>query len=218
MRSGMSHSEAGKIGYEKSRIKIQEMKQKRREEYLLAPKRCRFCNSVIIYEKRMSAFCNSSCSASFNNRIIGRRWGKEPSSCPTCGTKLSSSKKKYCNSKCQQDYIWKKNKEMIKNGTYVEKNGYNSESCRRIFRKFLIEERGHKCEVCHLTEWLGKPIPLVCDHINGDANNNSVENLRLVCNNCDALSVTYKGKNRGKGRLSRRLYRKEYKEKNGFYY
>ena len=32
----------------------------------------------------------------------------------------------------------------------------------------------------------------------------SLENLRLICSNCDTLTPTYKGRNKGNGRFSRR--------------
>lgn len=38
----------------------------------------------------------------------------------------------------------------------------------------------------------------------GRSDNNILENLRLVCPNCHALTPTYKGKNNGNGRARRR--------------
>lgn len=53
----------------------------------------------------------------------------------------------------------------------------------------------HKCESCNLEEWLGNKIPLELDHINGVNNDNRIENLRILCPNCHALTPTYRGKN-----------------------
>jgi hypothetical protein len=55
------------------------------------------------------------------------------------------------------------------------------------------------CCYCNLAEWLGNPIPLELDHIDGDRNNNNLNNLRLLCPNCHALTPNYRGKNKGKG-------------------
>lgn len=56
----------------------------------------------------------------------------------------------------------------------------------------------HECSECRLTEWMGKPIPLELDHVDGDNSNNMLENLRLLCPNCHAQTDNYRGKNWGK--------------------
>jgi Zn finger protein HypA/HybF involved in hydrogenase expression len=65
-------------------------------------------------------------------------------------------------------------------------------------RKRLISEgiKEYKCECCGLKEWLGDPIPLELDHIDGDHYNNTLENLKILCPNCHAKTPTYRGKNK----------------------
>jgi hypothetical protein len=64
-----------------------------------------------------------------------------------------------------------------------------------------VEEglKDHRCEACDLTRWRGRPIPLELDHIDGDRTNNELQNLRLLCPNCHALTPTYRGRNIGRG-------------------
>ena len=64
-------------------------------------------------------------------------------------------------------------------------------------RKKLLQEgyKEHRCEKCGLTEWLGNPIPLELHHIDGDKNNNTLENFQLLCPNCHAFTDSYRGKN-----------------------
>jgi hypothetical protein len=65
----------------------------------------------------------------------------------------------------------------------------------RLIREGLKEPR---CEACRLRSWQGFPIPLELDHINGDRYDNRLENLRLLCPNCHALTDNYRGRNIGR--------------------
>lgn len=52
------------------------------------------------------------------------------------------------------------------------------------------------CEKCGQNEWWnGEKISLILDHINGINNDHRLENLRIVCPNCDATLSTFSGKN-----------------------
>lgn len=52
------------------------------------------------------------------------------------------------------------------------------------------------CELCGQDEvWNGRKMSLVLDHINGVSNDNRLENLRIVCPNCDATLATHCGRN-----------------------
>lgn len=78
---------------------------------------------------------------------------------------------------------------------YINSNGYISS---HVLRLKLINDglKTHKCEVCNLTEWNGKLIPLELHHIDGNHYNNSLENLQIVCPNCHAQTPNFSNKNK----------------------
>ena len=50
------------------------------------------------------------------------------------------------------------------------------------------------CEYCGLSEWQHLPIPLEIHHVNGNNIDNRIDNLRLLCPNCHALTNNYRGR------------------------
>lgn len=69
-------------------------------------------------------------------------------------------------------------------------------------RKYIFNKYDSKCCKCGWTAVnpYTKSIPLEVDHIDGNSNNNSENNLQLLCPNCHSLTSTYRGANRGHGR------------------
>lgn len=65
-------------------------------------------------------------------------------------------------------------------------------------KKRLLKENifTHQCMNCFGKEWLDKPIPLELHHIDGNNQNNSLNNLQLLCPNCHSLTDNYRGKNK----------------------
>jgi Zn finger protein HypA/HybF involved in hydrogenase expression len=60
---------------------------------------------------------------------------------------------------------------------------------RRIIKNSLLD---YECVECGITDsWNGKKITLQLDHIDGDNNNNKLENLRFLCPNCHSQTETH---------------------------
>lgn len=64
-------------------------------------------------------------------------------------------------------------------------------------KKRLIQEglKENVCEICgQKAEWNNMPLQLQLDHINGNHNDNRLENLRIICPNCHTQTETFGNK------------------------
>jgi len=70
----------------------------------------------------------------------------------------------------------------------------------RLIKEGVLENR---CAICDQPAlWRGLPLVLILDHMNGDRSDHRIENLRLLCPNCNSQQPTFAGKNKGRYRLS----------------
>lgn len=159
-------------------------------------------------------YCSQSCAAKINNKKCVKRkkindikYAKRKSKelvehkCLYCGNGITS--KKFCNSSCQHKYYNEENKKKIESG--------DTTLDHRIYKKYLIETYGEKCMKCGWDEKnvITGNVPIELEHIDGNSENNLLENLKLLCPNCHSLTPTYKSLNNGNGRYKRR---KRYQE------
>lgn len=63
-------------------------------------------------------------------------------------------------------------------------------------RRRVFEEQGYKCAHCGLSEWIGSPISLELDHVDGNNQNNLRDNLEGLCPNCHSMTETWRGRNK----------------------
>lgn len=79
---------------------------------------------------------------------------------------------------------------LVENSTYSSTHNLKE----RLYKEGLKERF---CEDCGQDEeWRGKKMSLILDHINGINNDNRLENLRILCPNCNSTLDTHGGKNK----------------------
>lgn len=67
---------------------------------------------------------------------------------------------------------------------------------RRLARIHVTPYQCKKCE--NPGEWMGEPVTLQLDHINGDNSDQRIDNLRWLCPNCHSQTETWGFKSREK--------------------
>ena len=70
--------------------------------------------------------------------------------------------------------------------------GYSTSHLHDKLLKEGVKE--YKCERCGISEWFGQRIPIELHHIDGDHNNNKLENLIFLCPNCHSITDNFKSK------------------------
>jgi hypothetical protein len=179
-------------------------------------KQCLYCGEYIplydlgLNEYKERKFCDSSCSASYNNKKRStvkenkEKQLKPKKYCKNCGKEIRSSNT-FCSNECHNKFKYNAYIDDWKNGIVSGTKGYG---VSLTIRKYLFEKYDNQCSQCgwgEINPTTGK-IPLEVHHKDGDYTNNNENNLDLLCPNCHSLTPTYKGTNKGNGRKDRKKY------------
>jgi 5-methylcytosine-specific restriction endonuclease McrA len=107
----------------------------------------------------------------------------------------------YCSLQCQQDHGYKLYIENWLNGNKEFFNG----GTNRTIKRYILEQQNYKCAKCGIDKWNNIPLMLELEHKDGDSLNYDRDNLECLCPNCHSQTPTYKARNRGNGRHSRKI-------------
>lgn len=126
------------------------------------------------------------------------------SECRNCGKEVPKKKGcfgYYCDNKCQGAHKNRNKIEAWLAGTEKGWVGKTRQICSWL-RVYLKLSRGSACSICG---WDGKH-PLdgnsltEIDHIDGNAENCTSENLRILCPNCHSMTDTFRARNKNSKR------------------
>ena len=149
-------------------------------------------------------YCSKSCAVSVNNAKQPKRVVSTTG--PVCSreqcTSALGSNKLYCSLACQQlEQRSLKLGQWLSTGMAAGRTSYRG----HFVREYVLKEQNGSCDICGITQiWNDKHLEFVLDHIDGNSSDDSRNNLRMICPNCDSQLPTYKSRNIGNGRHHRR--------------
>jgi len=107
--------------------------------------------------------------------------------CAVCPNEVKASGRRCCSRECSTEYG---RQQLL--GKDFDDLGLYSKKTR------VILEQGYKCNRCGISDWLGAPLTLELEHIDGNHHNNDRTNLEVLCPNCHAQTPSWRGRNRNK--------------------
>jgi hypothetical protein len=152
-------------------------------------KQCEQCKNQHDGKYGSGRFCSSACARCFStakarkfiNAVVSEKMTKNIRICSVCGASAARADGGTASGRrCSLHKVPTPTFETVG---------------QKYKKKFLIEERGHRCEDCKGETWKENKIPLQMHHKDGNPINDVRENLMLLCPNCHTFTDTFCGKN-----------------------
>jgi len=159
---------------------------------------CKICGKNL--EGRQRKYCSEYCRN--RNKYISEGYDVI---CQECGKVFKSNNidRRFCSNKCCAEH---KSKETINKWINCEYSLNSNLPLPKSIRLFLYEKTHYKCEDCGF-EGYNKATNntiLQIHHIDGNSGNNCIENLKVLCPNCHAMTENYMALNKGNSARDKR--------------
>lgn len=162
---------------------------------------CLYCGKEITEGDSRKKFCNSSCAASYNDKLYVKRKKKEKK-CLFCGKNIERGI--FCDNTCRSKY---KAKQYIEHWRKGEETGLRGKyGMATAVRNYIFENKENKCECCgnnYINPYTGLSV-LQIHHKDGDCTNNREDNLQLLCPTCHAMTENFGSRNKNATRIDKR--------------
>lgn len=161
---------------------------------------CKECGVLITKKKSAVSennFCSCSCAATFNNKHRKQKMVEPLLQCLLCENPVRKNASKYCSLKCQQKFQTEIKIKQWLEGDLIATTG-KALLLKSFIRKYLKDGAGNKCSKCGWDEInpVTRKCPLEINHIDGNATNNDISNLEVICPNCHALTPNFRALNK----------------------
>jgi len=111
----------------------------------------------------------------------------------------------YCCHYCWHQHKYEKNLEDWFSGEISGHKNCKNLQLKDFVRRYVFEKYGERCSLCGFEGYNQKTGNTIIqiDHIDGNKENSTPENLRTLCPNCHAMTPTFMALNKGNGRKFR---------------
>ena len=154
---------------------------------------CKKCGNEFQPKKGLINFCSIECRNS-------RTWSEEDKLKKSNSAKNSFKVKEAAKKRAPilaETWSKLKDKREKERKQQILSLDYNLLSFEKL-RERIIYEQNESCNNCKNSKWLGVKIPLELEHKDGNHFNNDRKNLEMLCPNCHALTLTWRGRNKTK--------------------
>lgn len=166
-------------------------------------KNCLECGKIL--EGRwQKKFCSRSCSTSYKNKKKGTTYNDNELEIAIKNSfSISQTLKNLNLTNCSDNYptIRREIKRLNLDISHFKGRGCNHDKklknwdeykTNSALKKQLVKYYGNKCQKCGIDSWFGKQIVLELHHIDGNGDNNNIENLKLLCPNCHSQTNNWR--------------------------
>lgn len=153
--------------------------------------KCPKCNTLFVQDVTKGygrKYCSRSCANSRTHSPATKR--KIAKTIKDTWSMKSEESKRKCLDAIERGKITRQRNRL----EYLAKTSTEDLSHESRKKKVFLEQNS-SCDICNITDWMGKPLTFELDHIDGNKLNNRRENLRVLCPNCHAQTDTWRGRN-----------------------